>query len=344
MRVLCTGGIMPQRGRHARRQFETGLAGALVCCVALLSCERYIDINSNAPERVLTLDALLCSADSVHQAYLFESTKTDAHALGGDGSFRVNVNGVTAWETAGAISNPIEFRAVLKEGDRIRLEADLGGRHVEAETEVMSPTPLPPMDTLMTSYTDEFGGGTMTRFRIPLSGRKGERKWYMLQAFTEETVRVDWVAPGVDYVRVGEILLHYRSACDIDVKDEPLLNGGIKLGAGDDAEALISNRYCIFSDETFSGGSYTLDISVEDFSPVEDSREVVEGEYSCVRQVRRTLRLQTISQDAYNYINAFSAEDSGLGDIFFSDPQVWPHNVSGGLGFVTVFATSQYVF
>lgn len=313
------------------------------CCLAAASCEKYIDIKPNGPDKMLIINALLSPCDSVHQAHIFLSTQRKANELDSVGVFRAYLNGQLCGETSGLISRVVEFRADLKPGDRVKLEVDCGDMHAESEATVKEPVALPQLDTSVVSYVDNKGKThKVTQFRIRIDDRKGENNYYMLQAFSEHLDYVLEVKPDVNTSsHVGDTIYYYRSDKVIDTSNEPLLYKDLTIGEGDDAETFINNPYYLFTDETFRDGSYTLNVSVEDFEPgrVSDSDY---GYYIRRRVERNVFRLHTLSRDAYNYINSFAIENSDLAGYFFFEAGTYPQNVKGGLGFVTVYATSEY--
>lgn len=315
------------------------------CCLAAASCEKYIDIKPNGPEKMLIINALMSPCDSVHKAHIFLSTQRKADELDSVGVFRAYVNGQLRGETSGHISRVVEFRAGLKPGDVVKLEVDCGDMHAESESTVKEPVALPKLDTSIVSYVDNKGQThKTTQFRIKIDDRKGENNYYMLQAFREQLEYVLEIEPDVNTNRrVGDTLYYYRTDKVIDTSNEPLLYKDLTIGEGDDAETFISNPYYIFTDETFRDGSYTINVSVDDFEPerVDDSDY---GYYIRRRIVRNVFRLHTLSRDAYNYINSFAIENSDLAGYFFFEAGTYPQNVKGGLGFVTVYASSEYSF
>lgn len=318
---------------------STFMAIAITCLVASVSsCERYIDLKNPGPERMLVLNAMLSSTDSVHQAYLFDSRKEKVVQLDSEALFRAYVNGLLADEQSGRLPCPVDFNARFKPGDVVRLELSSGGMHASSEVTVGEPVPLPPMDTTMTGE----GRDQVTRFRIRVDDRKGEKNYYMLEAFYDVLYYVDWVADGVTYYTVGDTLQHWVTRHHIDVTRDPLLNRDFTIGDGDDAETFVNNPFNLFTDETFRDGSHTLDVSVGGFHREGDVR-LVSSDYSYVIRTRHVFRLQTISREAYNYIDSYAIEMSDLSGYFFFEAGTYPQNVKGGLGFVTAFATSEYV-
>lgn len=284
--------------------------------LTLFSCEKYIPVDQPGPEKMLLVNALMSTGDTLHTVYAGISTYEKADRLE-SGSLECRVNGklVAATDklekTDKAIyHNAFRFRADFKAGDEVSIAVESDGMRAEAKTVVLDEPLLAGVDTMHVYKKDKNGNPYKALgLGVHVKDRPDEKNYYMLQV---------WESGG-SFMRLLEV----------DNSSEPLLNTGMNLNYDSDDPApanYFANRYNIFTDKGFEGSSHVFKVSLG-----RSFRSKV------------TVRLLALDRKAYNYINAAWFEESDLSALAFFAVKPYPTNVTGdGLGLVSVMTSSDY--
>ncbi len=288
----------------------------LIASLALLSCEKYIPVEFTGPEKMLVVNALMATGDTTHTVYAGISTYSEVLRLE-SGRLECWVNGKLA-ATVGEpeksdrtiYHNMFRFRADFKAGDEVKIVVESDGMRAEATTVVLDAPVLAGVDTTHLNKKSSGGGFFKTLgMGVHVKDKPDEKNYYMLQV---------WY--------FGE---YYRKQLEIDNSSEPFLNSGINTSVGSNdmaSDSYFSNKYNIFTDKGFEGGSHIFKISL------------VGKSLSDV-----TVRLLALDRKTYNYINTAWFDDSDLADWWFFVDKPYPANVTGdGIGLVSVMTSSDY--
>ena len=288
----------------------------LVALMAFFSCEEYIPVDLPGPEKMLAVNALMSTGDTLHTVYAGVSTHEKTLPLE-TGCLECWVNG----KLAATVDRPekadrtiyhnvFRFKADIKVGDEVRIVVESDGMRAEATTVALGAPVLAGVDTTHLNRKSSSGGYFKTLgMGVHVKDNPDEKNYYMLQV---------WYLSD-----------SYSKLLEIDNSSEPLLNSGINTStSGDDmySPSYFSNKYNIFTDKGFEGGSHIFRISLADWS------------LSAV-----TVRLLALDRKTYNYINTAWFEDSDLADWSFFPNKPYPTNVTGdGIGLVSVMTATDY--
>lgn len=288
----------------------------VVSAVALFSCEKYIPVDLPGPEKLLQVNALMTTGDTLHFVYAGISTHKEVTRLE-SGRMECWVNGrlVATSDTLERASkaytqNVFRFKADFKAGDEIRIVVESDGMRAEATTVAPDAPILAGVDTVHLKKKTSKGEYYKTLgLGVHVKDNPDEKNYYMLQV---------WRFGG-----------SYNSQLEIDNSSEPLLNSGLNTdynGGASSSDNYFSNGYNIFTDKGFEGGSHIFRISLSS------------GFSSGV-----TVRLLALDRKTYNYINAVWFEQADISSLTFFTPKPYPTNVTGdGLGLVSVMTSADF--
>ena len=282
----------------------------------LFSCEKYIPVNLPGPEKLLLVNALMSTGDTLHSVYAGISTHEKAVELE-SGRMECWVNGKLVassdkLEDAGSTiyHKRFRFKADFKAGDEVRIVVESDGMRAEATSVAPDAPVLAGVDTVHLKKRSSKGDIYKTLgMGVHVKDRPDEKNYYMLQVW-----------------RFGE---SYSRLLVIDNSSEPLLNSGLNInfdGNDPSPSNYFANRYNIFTDKGFEGGSHIFRISLtESFS-------------SAV-----TVRLLALDRKTYNYINTAWFEEADLSALTFFVDKPYPTNVIGdGIGLVSVMTSTDF--
>ena len=216
------------------------------------------------------------------------------------------------------------FEANLTAGDEVAFQVSWKGKNASASAEVpVSAGEITGVTTTEVILEDGDYSWTKIQEAITFKDRAGEKDFYMLS--------IEDVYNRLD--DNGNIVESVPVRVSIDAGNDKVLN---PMGAEVTELFGYDNDYNVFTDEMFSDASYTFKVYANDwavYSPewVDFMNRYSEGEkYS----VSRDYKIYSITFEEYMYLNAISARGNDLG--MMTEPVVFPENVTGGLGFVTV--------
>ncbi len=319
-----------------------------------VSCKSRIDYKSGEPEEMLVLSSNMRTDDTTHLAFLGISKLRESYIITPeDGTIDCYVNGKYVSTSEHVYVSPEEymehqesgkdvsgwyFDAVLHEGDEIRLEATCGELHASATVTVPRAAGLSLTDTLTVTGSPYDENAKAFRCTVSLKDRPGEENRFRLLAIDSYSV-----------AREHGLLHALSHATSFRFDDDVVLRGDFhssreRAAVNETALdiPLVTNKYCIFTDRDFRDSEHTAELFFY-WGPVQSSRWLHE-----VHTIHNSkiIKLLTLSEDEYDYLLAFTnAEANRLlsnntsTQIFF-EPVIFPGNVEGGLGLVTVAAVA----
>ena len=328
----------------------------VITVLTLAACERYIYLDTGKEPEIIA-SGFLSTADSVHTLIVTKtSTPEKKIATVNEARLQCFVNGRLAGETdslseyASYFSEKIrkmEFKASFNPGDVVRIVIEADGLQAEVQEKVPSRMPLLSVDT--TSVFLRSGDNTLYRrieHKINIKDLPGEDNFCRLtMSFTGNAV-VDEILgteSQEDSPEVGTELNRISKDIEFDNSYEPILNKRIDI-AGDGENNYYNNQYNIFTDAMFRDGDYSLKVLTKPYS---DLTVPVWGwwpERVIIRISRKvSVKLFSLSRDAYCYMDDLQFDDSNLSDTYLLDDLSYPDNVKGGRGFITIMSVSEYV-
>lgn len=314
----------------------------LVAALAAVSCENTVDkIWSDDNEAMLVLNAQLRQDERIHRVFVDCSQGAGSDEVQ-DAAVVCSINGAAAIAAVADIREEVNFRgdtyekfygyafeADLLPGDKIEITAYWKDLSAKAVAEVpASAARIAAIDTMRVVLAEDnpWGetGRTTRQYNIAIRDKAGEKNYYML-ASRDVYYKLDASGAKIDSIAV-------KSQFDTDY--DPILNP-IENSLLDEIIG-SGNNYDIFTDEMFADASYTLKLYdsyysaySDDFVHFWDGFET--GGRYCMD---RLVMIYTLSFDEFLYLKAINAAGNDLG--FMTEPVIYPENVIGGLGFVTV--------
>ncbi|MDR1004428.1 MAG: DUF4249 domain-containing protein [Prevotellaceae bacterium] len=302
----------------------------------------------------LIMNALLESGAAENNVYLYLSDIDTIRAVNG-ATVTLSVNGNVV-ETGSELpqvdlpdyldqsslpglvrSARYRFTTPLHPDDEVTLHAVTarGERHATASLTVPRPVEALCVDTVQTTILYNNASRPVTQYNITLTDNALRSDYYRLEILHECT------ACG-KYGNGRDTVITWQHILPVINFDEPVLSDGrLSIGdlEGDEVDLLAENRYNIFTDNRFAGGSYTLKVytAPADLYPPASM-------YDVTRLDRRpVVRLLTITEAEYHYLKVLNllAWDGFASDLM--EPLLIPSNVVGGTGFVGASAAATVV-
>lgn len=330
-----------------------------IALASFASCENEIPYHPGAKEPQLIMNALLDAGETENYVYLHLSRGYSFEQFG-EATLTLSVNGQA--ETVEAISpeeyyknvkdkfdeelfkqivenmrfKPFRLTTDLHPGDHIRLEATGENGKYRASAEVTVPQPIESLhvDTC-TTYLYEYNRAYPYRqYKVTLQDRPGEKNHYRLDIWNDLTFRCQWYdyQESGDRVLIDTLVTINREKEIINREDVILTDGHPGTYDDEDNELFptISNKYNIFTDNTFRNSQATLLV----YTPLyRDKRPSIACRY-LYRKQTITVRLLSLTEAEYRYLKALNCLEDGDYDETLMEPVCLPSNVEGGLGFV----------
>ena len=326
----------------------------------LSACSRELPFPETEGD-LIVLNALLSTDETIHDIYLSLSSPeagnrplTDAQVLCtvGEGP------AIQAQEipTQSSIRNSAKywFDAQIRPGDQVRIEVTGAGLRATAQA-VAPPAPLPvTADTLTRN-------GRM-QFTLHVQDRPDRPDYWQLQLSYQfhEVIDTYWrekipfpddMIPGFT---PGQFIDTYENVSgqelSLDPGEDPILNDGYtpqsvidryyNTNAGFLFEFSPVNKTRIFSDRLFPDGSADVHFSTDAESLRWENHgnsgdELRRYHYHCTRTL--AVRLLALDEGAWAYLSAVNRAKSRDGfNYLLVEPVVFPTNVEGGLGYLSV--------
>ncbi len=333
------------------------------------SCTTDLNVHSGEPESVLVLNSTIRTCNAEHYADVSVSRLREGVEMLSDATLDVYINGEyrcsAHYYTPDTYPNfsPIDyggvqkfmfktgyyFNADLHEGDEVRLEASWGGLRASASVTVPEALELLAVDTVTVKTTPYFDNMEGLECKLKFRDIPGQDNYLrLLASYHQEVVDHAWH----DGVSVDTLsMYHTEEPFNFFFDDDEILRGDFHSSREQEAIRetdlnlpLVTNKFCIFTDEGFKDSDYTATTYIRKsfYEPPQEmfrSRTVTSN---------LTFILLTLSKDDYLLHRAYTnADTNGLlnsGDwitqILF-EPVTFPSNVEGGLGFVCVEAASS---
>lgn len=311
---------------------------AIGILLLMCSCTTTLPLDIGQGERVLMLNAQWDSADQEHLAYAGLSAQAALKPLD-EACVRCFVDGspvALADHSIRNVSNQACFslQADLPPGSRLRLELEQGSERAGSEIVV-------PVKAGEILGVDMQRSGDRAVFKIDIRDLSPDRNYFRLRIIHKYDYSLYRRNPEGEMVLVAE----EKGSVDLPLShdSDPVLHDGKMGGSLDERffDDAFSNRYSIFSDRLFPGGTCTLTASL-------DANRLYSfhvGEvYDRIRVSHQAeIRLETIPLATFDYLVALDRLESGRApNASLVEPAVLPSNVTGGTGFVSV-STSDTV-
>lgn len=332
---------------------------AIVAVVAT-ACENEIPYNPGQREPLLIMNALLDAGHTENYVYLNLSVGDNIGRVN-EGTLAIYVNGKLAESPQAMTSEEtcLKFRLTtpFRPGDILRLEATAENGKYHASSEVTVPRPIEniKVDTCL-AYLRVYNGQELYRqYKITMQDRPNEKNYYRLEILNNFSYRCLYreylededghliqvpTEDGWDWAHIVKEDFMTDSKAELINREDVILTDGHPGNYDDEENGMfptIDNKYNIFTDNRFKNSSVTLKVYTphyENHYPTETQRYY--------DQIYRTqtiiVRVLTLTEDEYRYLNALNCLDDDDYDNTLMEPVSLPGNVKGGLGFVGVCA------
>lgn len=321
----------------------------------LQSCESSIELGEDDLGVVLVMNAQMKTSDVDHSIWLSKSSQSRITPVE-DARVSCFINDVLACETdvmIGIDDVPISIdgtgygagryclHASFSPGDHVVIKAQSGDLHCEATVDVpMAPVILEAKAVPCETASDcELG---KYRFTITIQDLKGKMDYYYLRILEDSYVLVEEAHKRADF-QPGDTLNRSLKNTQIITTGEPLLNSGARtLGSQDTAGgSFFDNKANLFTDALFRDDEYTMNVfSQENFNLKPSSME--RGD-AFVAYNNAVVRVFHIEKSEYLYLAGYQFNQSAESGTFLTEDFIFPSNVSGGLGFVSINTAADYI-
>lgn len=312
------------------------------------SCESTLDLGEDGLGGVLLMNAQMCTGDTTHTIWLSRnSIDLISSAPGATVSCYVNdrmvyqTRKVEITDEHSFLFNSTVFKssgykihARFNPEDRVCIKADLDGHHCETHLVV------PRAPIIKNATTDE---GRYV-FSIQVQDLKSEYNYYSLNLYSEGCVIVEETADPRAILSPGDTVIYEKKNVWIDTKGEPLLNSGARTisNPGSTQESFFDNTDNLFTDLLFRDGEYEMRVTTPKERYFTRPKQWSTGD-RFIGYNKAIIRINSHSTEEYVYLTGCEYIRSIEGNSAFSEPFFFPSNVEGGLGFVSVSASSDYI-
>ncbi|MBR5955732.1 MAG: DUF4249 family protein [Bacteroidales bacterium] len=331
----------------------------LILLMAASACETRIDLGDDGLGDVLMMNAQMCTTDTTHTVWLSRSARNSISFVD-DAIVSCYVNDELVCVTSVVektddvsltgkdkelCASGYVIRTTFSPGDKVRIKADCDNLQCEANIIVPKIPVLLEAKANICTTPAEYRNGTH-RFKVHIQDFKDEYNYYCLRVLDHSFVEVGYSSTG-EY-EPGDILLRQNNPLPINSRGEPVLNSGARTignqstsDDGYDGNSYFDNKENIFTDVLFRNGDYTLDFYIDKifslWPPGGFSSEDVFTAYH-----KATVRLFNITREEYLYLSGYQFINSDENGTYFTGDFVFPSNVEGGLGFVTINSAVDY--
>jgi hypothetical protein len=329
----------------------------------LASCETVLIPEPMGPDRQISLQARIMTTDTIHTVYAAYS-KRDTLEQAKDLTIACYVNGecvattsesevvkdYAGFETA---CRSYRFRADIHPGDSVRIEAIGPSDRAIARVKAPDAAPVPEVTVEKIPSISGRSHENMYRFRIHVKDQPGKRNWYRLETLGRQVLNEHrpagypnyywgWTEEGGWYCVIDN-----TQVIPVDNTMDSFLNPEARVVDRSNKDYL-ANEYNYFTDELFEDGSVDLTLETQVYRYFHFN--TMESIPVCTYQglFYAFFDLQNLSRE--DYLNSRMQEMQYLSltgvdwvDGLFSEDQVLPCNVEGGIGLVTVRSVSRAV-
>ena len=326
----------------------------IISAVIASACERYIRLDFWENPEVIA-NGYISTADSVHTVTIIKSDSAlNKFATVNSARLQCFVNGSLAGETDSLSLfatyydteiRKMEFKAEIKPGDDVRIAIEADGLSAEIRETVPARLPILSVDTLTVLRRDSNNSQVeKTEHRITIKDIPGENNFYRLTMEYDSKAVVEEILVDDPYGYLPEVgtTEQGHETIKFDNSQEPVLNK--RIDTGDSDHNYYNNSYNIFTDAMFRGSTYSLTVLTPPYWKLPSPIFIYHpGEVSYRISRKVTVRLFSMTRDAYTYLDGLQFNDSNLSDTYLIEGISFPHNVIGGRGFITIMAASDYV-
>ena len=333
---------------------------SVLAVIAAQSCTSPLKMSDDGLGEVLIMNAQISTADTSHVVWLGYGTQDRISAVL-DGVVSCYVNGEliaktdqvdeTVENTSTLFSGELlasvaayRFDARFAPGDHVSIRAEAGKHHCQADQEVLpEPVILDGHASRCESISDQQFG--TYRIELRLQDQKDVLNYHYLKLYLKShmLVEVSINGEGCPWApKVGDILDYTEKETGVISTGEPLLNSGAStLGSlGSSQDSFFDNTTNLFTDLLFRNGEYAMHLFTNERLPHTPS-EILGGE-TYLAYHSAVVRVFNVPKEEYRYLTGYQFEKSAESGTYFTEDFVFPNNVEGGIGFVSINTAADY--
>ncbi len=328
-----------------RKKIIFSLIAAVSILLTVMSCEANLDLPASSPDKILVMNGMVSTADTVHTIRLVGSSSSEGLFGVPDATVSIFVNDLLVDETSEPFDRKdytrfYNIKANVKAGDKVKVTADCEWTHVEASCTMQEAPVIVGVEEEEEPVEMTYGEPGYVRkalfrkFMLGISDPAGIVNCYRISASVKVTKEIlyDYYAalyPEYPYSHVGEKTEYADKELVVFNMLEPVLNPGWAA-----VEPIYD--YNIFCDNVFDGKEYKLCLLLNDFDYMYNVRY---QSYSSgdIHGFDMDLRfcLESIDEKAFQYYSTVEYDRNGTWMPIEYNCSSYPSNVSGGLGYVS---------
>ncbi|MCR5352055.1 MAG: DUF4249 domain-containing protein [Bacteroidales bacterium] len=336
------------------------LIASILTIITVHACVSPLKMNDDGMGEVLIMNAQISTADTSHVVWLGYGTQDRVSAVL-DGVVSCYVNGEliattdqvdeTVENTSNLFSGEVlasvaayRFDARFSPGDHVSILALAGNHRCQASQDVLpAPIILNGHASRCETVSDQQFG--TYRLELRLQDQKDVLNYHYLKLYLKSYMLVEVSINDEHYPwapKVGDILDRKESETRVISTGEPLLNSGAStLGSqGSSQDSYFDNTTNLFTDLLFRDGEYTMHIYIDEKLPQTPS--MILGGETYLAYHSAVVRLFNAPKEEYRYLTGYQFEKSVESSSYFTEDFVFPDNVEGGIGFVSINTAADY--
>ena len=336
------------------------LIASALAVISIQSCTAPLKMPDDGLGTVLIMNAQISTADTSHVVWLGYGTQDRVSAvLNGIVSCYVNGELIVTTDQVDEIvenTSPLfsgeslasvaayRFNARFSPEDHVVIQAVVGNHRCQAAQDVLpAPVILDGRAIRCETVSDQQLG--TYRLELRLQDQKDILNYHYLKLYLRSHMLVEVSIHGEHYPwapKVGDILDREEKEIRVISTGEPLLNSGAStLGSqGSSQESYFDNTTNLFTDLLFRDDEYTMHIFTNESLPHIPS-SILGGEtYLAFHSA--VVRVFNVPKEEYRYLTGYQFEKSAESGTYFTEDFVFPNNVEGGIGFVSINTAADY--
>jgi hypothetical protein len=234
------------------------------------------------------------------------------------------------------------IEAAFTPGDRVHIEVEVpeglrcSSDVVVPKAPVILDASVVPCETVAERELGRF------RFLVKIRDVDNELNYFFFRLLDHSFVMVETAHENAVF-QPGDIVSCLDEVLDVNTTGEPLLNPGARtLGSFDMSESsYFDNKENLFTDALFRNGEYSFGFYTR--ARFNMKPQSIDKGDCFVAHNRAVIRLMQITREEYLYLSGYQFDQSSESGTFFTNDFVFPNNVRGGLGFVSINTATDYV-
>ncbi len=333
---------------------KTKLLTALLLAIAVIpSCESTIEMGEDGQGEVLIMNARMSTADTSHVIWLAYGTQHGvSSALDGVVSCFVNGELVATVDRVSEVHEKEDkgkkyfgaagylLDARIAPGDHVSIQAEAGKHHCRADVDVL-PAPTILEARAFPSETDSDRQFGPYGLEIRIQDQHDVLNYHYLRILEKSHVLIEKADVFSSY-KAGDILDREEKEIRIITTGEPLLNTGARIlgDQGSSQASFFDNEENLFTDLLFRDGEYTMRVFTNE--RFKNGPKTMDSGDSMIVYTTAVVRVFNISREDYLSLSGYQFSNSKESETYLTEEFVFPNNVKGGIGFVSVEAAVDY--